>query len=122
IVRGDLERPARLAGVGIAGEKRARPLVVAGSQVGIPHAGVSGAVEDQVQLRVVRDPSPDVGAAELPLVAGPGGRAQVLALVLCVARLETGAAEDVLVGARVVSAQAFLPRPEIERGYPSPHH
>src|SRR3546814_3137429 len=70
--------PLRHAGIGVAGEDRHRPLVVAGALDRVPGAGIARAVVDQVQLRIVGDPAPRRAAADLPLVAFPGGEALVL--------------------------------------------
>ena len=51
IVRIELVGPHRLAGIGIAREDGGRPFVVAFALVGIPRAGIAGAVEDQIGLR-----------------------------------------------------------------------
>ena len=59
-------------GIGVAGKDGHRPLVVARTLRRVPGGGVAGAVIDQVQVRVIREPAPDRAAADLPLVAFPG--------------------------------------------------
>ena len=48
VVGADLVGPLRVAGDRIARPDGAGPFVVAGTHVGIPHAGIAGAVEDEV--------------------------------------------------------------------------
>src|SRR5207248_3277699 len=71
IVRAELIEPARLAGIRIAREHSAGPLVVAGTQLGIPRSGIGGTVEDQVEVGIVGDESPHVAAAGLPSIGWP---------------------------------------------------
>ena len=84
VERGLLEHPLDGAGVGVTGEDRHRPLVVAafalavlGALRRVPGAGVAGAVVYQVQFGIVGVPAPGGAAADLPLVAVPGRDAQV---------------------------------------------
>ena len=109
VVRAALVEPARLAGVGVAGEDAGGPLVVAGPLVGVPGAGIAGAVVEQVQLGVVGDPAPDRAAALLPGVRRPGRDAEVLALVAVVERLEARGRSARPVGAGAVGRQTTLP-------------
>src|SRR6185312_12367120 len=67
----------RHAGVGIAREDGHRPFVVAGPLLRIPSGGVAGAVVDEIELRIVRIPSPRIAAADLPLIALPGLQAGI---------------------------------------------
>src|SRR4029079_1062152 len=70
---------ARHAGIGIAGEDRHRPLVVAWPLLRVPGRGIARTVVDQVELRVVRVPAPGRAAADLPLIAFPGLEARISA-------------------------------------------
>src|ERR1051326_7012766 len=71
IVRAPLIEPDRLAGVGFAREDTARPLVVAGPHFRIPRTGIRGAVINQIELGVIRDPTPNRAAADFPHVGRP---------------------------------------------------
>ena len=64
--------------VGIAGHDRHRPAVVARTLRRVPGRGVAGAVIDQVEFRIIREPAPDRAAADLPLVAFPAVQRAVL--------------------------------------------
>src|SRR5262249_1010611 len=64
--------PLHLTVVRVPGENGHRPLVVARTLVGVPRAGVTGAVVEEVQLGVVAVPAPGGAAALLPLFALPG--------------------------------------------------
>src|SRR5205085_5137646 len=72
VVRSLLIRPRRFARIGIAREDRHRPLVLAWSLIGIPRAGVAGAVVEEIELGVVAVPAPRRAAATLPFLALPG--------------------------------------------------
>ncbi len=85
------------AGVGIAGHDRHRPFIVARPLMGVPGAGIAGAVIDQVQLGVVGIPAPGRAAADLPLVALPGGQGGVLADRLAEHRGLFGIEQDLVV-------------------------
>src|SRR6185312_5887261 len=98
---------------------RARPLVVARAQVRVPDAGVARAVVDEIQLRVVRDPTPDRAAAQPPLLRRPAGDALIGPLILRIKRVELGADQDVLVGTGVVPAPDLLAGLDVERGDPA---
>ena len=121
VVRRGLIRPLRHAVVGIAREERGRPLVVAGTERRIPHAGIPGAVVEEVELRVVRDPSPHRPAAELPLLAGPGGDAEIAAAIRRVVRLELRPDPHVGIGPGAVGAPGDLATGRVERGEPATH-
>src|SRR5207244_894371 len=94
--------------VRVTGEDRHRPLVVAGTLIGVPAARVARAVVEQVQRRIVGIPAPRGPAAARPLVALPGADAEVLAAVRRVVRV--GIADDLDVGvrARRIRAPHFL--------------
>src|SRR5213075_175494 len=102
IVRSELIKPARLARVRIARENPAGPLVVAGALIGIPRTGISSAVEDQIQLGVVRDPAPGGAATDLPRISGPARHAEILALILRVVRMEVWTDQNVGVRSGVI--------------------
>ena len=76
---GHLVDPAGHPGIGVAGDERHRPAVVARALGRVPGRGVAGAVIDEVQRRVVGEPAPAAGAARPPLVALPALQRGVLA-------------------------------------------
>ena len=121
IVRRPLVEPSGVAGFRVAGEDSGGPFVVARALVGVPGAGIGGAVKDQVLLRVVGDPAPHGAAADLPGLGRPGMDTEILALVLVVERLELVADQHVLVGAGAVGAPGDLAGIRVERGQPAPH-
>src|SRR4051812_25385254 len=104
IVRRELIRPYRLAGVGLARENRRAPFVVAGPLLGVPRPGVAGAIVDEIELRIVGDPAPYRAAADLPRLRRPARNAQILALFGFIKGLEAGSDEDILVRAGAVGA------------------
>src|SRR4029079_14898459 len=71
VVCGGLICPSRFAGVGVASENCAAPLVVAGTAIRIPPSRIPAAVEEQVRFRVVRHVVPDSSTSQLPLVTSP---------------------------------------------------
>ena len=79
VVRRHLVDPLGHAGLRIAGEDGHRPAIVAGTLRRVPGPGIAGAVVHQIQLRIVRHPAPGGAAAQLPLLAFPGGGAGILA-------------------------------------------
>ena len=111
VVRRGLEGPDHLAGVGVARDDRRAPLVVARPLAAVPRSGVRRAVIDEVELGIVREPSPDRGAAAASTLS-PG---QLVApwfgaVSLRVERLEARADLDVRVGPDVVRAPELLAR------------
>ena len=121
VVRCHLERPHHFAGVSVASQNRRRPLVVAGALVLVPRPGVAGAVIDQIERRIVRDPSPYRAPAGLPRITWPRRDTEILAAIVGVKRFELRANLHILVGANVVGAPDLLPRRRIECGDPAPH-
>src|SRR6185437_16897761 len=93
-----LVEPVRLTRVGITRENAGGPLVVARPLIGVPRTRVAGAVVDEVELRVVADPSPGPAPTLLPRVGRPGRHAEVLTLVAGKERLELGTNQNVAVG------------------------
>src|ERR1700675_467460 len=78
---------------------------------------------DEIERRVVREPSPPRAAAGLPRVARPRQCAEILSAIVRIERLELRADLHVLVGTDVVRAPDFLARCGIESCYPSaPSH
>ena len=67
-MRAELIKPDRFARVGIAREDAGGKFVIARAILGVPRAGIGGAVIDQVEFRVVGNPSPDATAADFPCV------------------------------------------------------
>src|SRR3954471_8717683 len=120
-MRTELVEPNRLARVRLAGEHPRGPFVVARTQLRIPGTGVCGPVIDQIEIGIVRDPSPYVTAADFPHVRRPARYAQVLPPILRVMRLEGGADEHLLVGPRAVGAPGDLSALRVERRQPAAH-
>src|SRR5690606_27095784 len=79
VVRGHLVDPLRHARIRVSREERHAPAVVARARDRVPRSGVTGAVIEKIELRVVREPSPRRAAAEPPLVAFPCRERRVLA-------------------------------------------
>ena len=116
-----LVEPACGAGVRIARENARRPLVVAGPEIGIPRAGIAGAMIDQVQLGIVGDPPPHGAAADLPCVRRPARDAEIRALVRRVERLEVRADQHVPIRARAVGGPDDMAVLGVERLDPAAH-
>ena len=121
VVRRHLIGPARLAVVRIAREDRHRPLVVAGAHVRIPHAGIGGAVVDEIERGIVGDPTPHRSPAELPLLPRPRCDAEVGAAVIGIKRLERRADQHITVRSDRVGAPQLFAVPGIERENPAPY-
>src|SRR5450755_905848 len=92
VERGHLVYPGRLAGVDVAGEDTHRPLVVELSAIAVllrdrlsttelraPQTGISRAVVDHMQGRVITVKTPSRSAATLPFVTRESVDAQILA-------------------------------------------
>src|ERR1700744_4815151 len=71
VMRVILQRPFGGAGIGIACEQRRSPFVVARTLLLVPWARIAGAVVDQVQVRIVSDPSPHRSSSSLPGIGRP---------------------------------------------------
>ena len=104
IVSNHLVRPFGLATLRIARPNRDRPFVVAGPHIRIPDARISRSVKDQIQFRIVGNPTPNRTAAHFPLAGIPRFEAQILTLILCVERFEIGTDESVRIGTAVPRA------------------
>ena len=111
----DLIGPLRHTRFRITRPDRARPPVVSGTHIRVPNAGVSGAVVDQIEFGIVRNPTPYSTAANLPLVWRPAFRALVRSLIFRIKGLETGANARVLVGTGAISSPTYLAGLQIER-------
>src|SRR5690606_7599816 len=70
----------------------------------VPGRRVGGAVIDEVQLRIPREPAPNRAAADLPLVAVPGLDRAVLADRLAERHRLLGVEQDLILRSAVVSA------------------
>src|ERR1700761_596032 len=103
----------------IARPDRAGPPVVSGTHIRIPNTRVAGAVIDEIEFRIVRDPAPYRPAAHFPLVRRPAFHTLVCSLILRIKGLEAGANERVLVRAGAIGDPAYLARPQIERYEPA---
>ena len=121
VVRRKLIRPDRLARLRTAREQRRAPLVVAGANLGVPRPRIRRAVVNEVELRVVRDPAPHAGAADLPLIARPARYAEVFAAIESVERFEVPADEYILIRPGVVGGPRDLARCGVKRLDPSAH-
>ena len=119
-MRRHLVGPLHFAVVRVAGEDGHRPLVVARTLVGVPRAGVTRAVVEQVQLGIVRIPAPGGAAAPLPLVALPGRDAEVLALVRRIVGVGVAFEEDFAVRTGAVSAPDLFPVVHVIRRHAAP--
>ena len=109
--------PDGLAGLDLAGENGQRPLVVELAGVALlvglvraaerwaPQAGVAGRVVDELVLGIVAVPAPSRAAADLPVLAGEGLDAEILAgrAVMRVGLVGVGGQAHVLVGTRRVA-------------------
>src|SRR5262249_57544082 len=56
-----------------------RPFIVTWPLTRVPGRGIAGTIVDEVQLRIVGDPTPGAAAPGLPLVALPSLDARVIA-------------------------------------------
>src|SRR3954447_17744094 len=88
VVRIYLIGPFGAAGVGVSGEDRCTPEIVATPLICIPRAGIRGAVIKKVQLRIVGNPPPDRAASDLPPVGRPRFYPEVLTSEVFIKRLE----------------------------------
>src|ERR1700733_2435536 len=70
VMRVILQRPFGGAGIGITREQRRGPFVVAWTLLLVPRTRIGGAVIDQVEVRIVSDPSPHRSSSGPPGVAG----------------------------------------------------
>ena len=116
-----LQRPFGLAGIGIAREQRRGPFVVARTLLLVPRARIAGAVIDQVQVRIVSDPSPHRSSSGLPSVARPGRDAEIRAVIGRVERVESGADQHVPVRPGGIGPPQDLAGSDIERRQPAAH-
>src|SRR5207248_3590572 len=71
VVRTELVIPNRLAGIGIASKYSRGELVIAGPCVSIPWSRIRRAVIDEVEVRIVGNPSPDASSSDLPCIWRP---------------------------------------------------
>src|SRR5262249_56184129 len=71
--------PLGHGGVRVTRKDGHRPFVVTWALTRVPRRGIARTVVDEVELRIVRDPTPGAAAPGLPLVALPGLEARVLA-------------------------------------------
>jgi hypothetical protein len=90
---GDKEAPVRIR---IAEDGERVRFEVRNTGTAIEGAGVGGAVIDEVQLRVVSEPTPYRASADLPCVGRPALDAQVGAAVGGIERLKVRADQHIL--------------------------
>src|ERR1051326_911939 len=120
-MRVELVGPNGFASVRIARENRRRPFVVALTLIGIPWSGIPRAVEDQVGLRVVADPTPDGAAADLPTPRRPGRDAEVVAFRARVIGMKFRTDQHVFVGTDAITTPNDLAGVFIKSGDPPSH-
>src|SRR5205085_6193435 len=89
-------------------------------QVGIPDAGIACAVEEEIRLGVVGDPTPHRRSAELPLFGRPGSHAEIRALIFLVESVKAWSDLDVAIGSGVERAPQFFPAVDVETRHVSP--
>src|SRR3954466_9641413 len=94
-----LVKPNSLTGIGISSKDSSSKLVVSGPCLGVPRTRICSAVIDEIQLRIVGDPSPDTCTAYLPGVRRPTLHAEVLPPVLRIEGLEARADQDIFIRA-----------------------
>src|SRR5204863_4121274 len=80
-VRVPLIRPDRFSRSGISREDGRRPLVVPGPLARVPRRRAGRAVVDEVQDRVVGDPTPDGSAADSPGLGRPARDPKILTAI-----------------------------------------
>src|SRR6185312_3710033 len=119
IVGGHLIGPLHLPVIRVTGEDGHRPLVVTGTLIRVPGARVTGAVIEEVQLGVIGIPTPGGAAAPLPLIALPGGDAQILALVGGIVGVGVAGEEYFAVGTGAVNTPDFLAIVHVVRRHPA---
>src|SRR6185369_742492 len=71
VVRSELIKPTSFTCVRIACKDSAGPLVITWTLIRVPWPRVSGAIEDEVLVGIVRDPTPGCTAADLPCIGWP---------------------------------------------------
>ena len=73
VVRGELERPSKLAGLDVKSDDRRRAEVVAETRVAVPvRSGIAGAPVEELERGIVRTGQPRRAAAVHPAVSRPG--------------------------------------------------
>ena len=112
-------KPDRLPGVGVARENPGREFVVAGPSFRIPRTRVRRPVINQVQLWIVRDPSPNTRATDFPRIRGPTLHAEILSAILGIEWLKFRSDQNIFVGPGAVSPPRDLAGFFIERGEPA---
>ncbi len=116
-----LIEPLGHAGIGIARHDGHRPFVVARTLRRVPGRGVAGAVIEQVQVRIIREPAPDRAAADLPLVAFPAVERAVGADGLAQMGGRLGVDQHFVVGAGGIGFPRLGPVGQIQRRHPAAH-
>src|SRR5437588_3554939 len=121
IVRAELVKPHRLARVGIAREDAGRKFIVTRTSLRVPRSWVRGAVVNQIELRVIRNPAPHATAANFPCVGRPTLHAQVLASILRVEWFESRADQNIFIRPRAIGFPGDLAALFVERCQPTPN-
>src|SRR4051794_25749391 len=118
-MRTELVVPARASGVRIPCEDPGGPFVVPWSLLGIPWRGISGAVIDEVELRVIGDETPHIAATVLPGARRPRRDAEILTNILRIERLEFRTDENIGIRSGAVRLPHGLAGCRIERSEPA---
>src|SRR5207249_9308502 len=100
-------------------QDRSCPLIVASTLILVPRSGIARAVVNQIERRIVGDPSPHRATASFPGVTRPSRHAEVCPTIVGVKRLELWADLHILVGPNVVGSPDFLAGRCIERRDPA---
>src|SRR5262249_10887155 len=113
--------PLGHASVGVARKDGHRPFVVTRPLTGVPGRGVARAVVDEVQLRIVGDPTPGAAAGDLPMTALPRLDARVLADRLAEVGGLHGVDQDLIIRPFRIGTPRLPAGPEIVGGYVALH-
>src|SRR5207249_543203 len=95
------------------------PFVVTGPLVGVPRCRIRRAVVDEVERRIIRDPTPCGPTASSPRRAGPSPHAEIGPALSRVKGSEARTDEYIPIGTGVVRAPSDLAAAQIERSEPA---
>src|SRR5438046_2290252 len=104
VVRARCVKPYCLAVLRMARKDAASPFVVTGAEFRVPWTWIGRSVIEQIQVRVVRKPSPYRAAANLPLIGRPARDAEILPVIALVKGLKSCADQNLRIGACAVGA------------------
>src|SRR5262252_9083130 len=118
VMRGELVGPHETAVPRPARQYTRAPLVVPGSLLRVVGGGITGAVVEEIELRIVGQPSPHRRTTGAPAVVAPALRAEVRALI--VRRLEgAGLGAHLLIRAHIAGAPDEASAAELQALDPS---